>query len=461
MQRGGNGSKYTKVREIGKGSYGKAMLVRAKDGKEYVMKMIDTSRMNWKERKEAQTEVEVLSSIKHPYIVQYRENFMDGQHLCIVMDYAEGGDLFQHIQKVKRRGDRIPEATVLKWFTQGALALKYLHDRHTLHRDLKTQNLFLTANGRLKVGDFGISKVLQNTNCFAMTQIGTPYYLSPEICQKKPYSWGTDVWSLGCVLYELCALKVPFEGADLRQLANRICSGPAPFVPPAYSQELKTLCLELLNRDVKRRPSATDILQRPIVQREIKRMLDEEHKEHAKKEEAKAKVLAKEEGEKPKPAEEPTNKENAPPVSGRDNNNLPRPASGLGPRKDLGCVAAAPYARAASPGPYARAPSPQPQQAAHPAYRAPSPNPYGARAPSPIPGVDRPFHRVPSPSRAASPSCYHRAPSPPVAVPPARGLGLPSPLYRGPDYGRFGGGAMAAGGGAGFNRNAGPGFRIR
>jgi len=270
------GRNYTKVKDIGKGSYGKAVLVHDRDGKVFVMKVIDMTRMDSKQRKDAINEVKVLSSLKHPYVVSYRESFTEGRSLAIVMDYADGGDLHQRIQRTRQTGKGFPEEKVLRWFTEATLALKYLHDQHILHRDLKTSNLFLTSLDRVRVGDFGISKVLESTMAFAKTTIGTPYYLSPEICMERPYSFSSDVWALGCVLYELAALRVPFDAQSLQALVQKITRGPAPCLPGAYSAELRQLGGDLLHREQSQRPSAPEILQRPIVQQEIRHMLREE-----------------------------------------------------------------------------------------------------------------------------------------------------------------------------------------
>lgn len=267
---------YTRVREIGSGSFGKAILVKDPEGRPYVLKAIDISRMDSKERRDAVNEVRVLSSLKHPYVVSYRESFLDGRTLCIVMDYAEGGDLYQRITQTRKAGQSFPEAQVVRWFTQASLALKHLHERHVLHRDLKSQNLFLTGSGRLRIGDFGIAKVLDNTAAFAKTTIGTPYYLSPEICLEKPYSWSSDVWAMGCILFEMSALRVPFDAANIRALVVKITRGPTPAIPSRYSPELQRLCGDLLQREEKKRPSSTDVLRYPIVQAEIRNMLKEE-----------------------------------------------------------------------------------------------------------------------------------------------------------------------------------------
>lgn len=267
---------YVKVKDIGQGSYGKAVLVQDPEGKLYVMKTIDMSAMDRKQRRDAINEVRVLSCLKHPYIVSYRESFSENSTLAIVMDYADGGDLYQRVGRTRKAGQSIPERQIVRWFTEASLALKYMHDKHVLHRDLKSQNLFLTASDRLRVGDFGISKVLENTAAFAKTAIGTPYYLSPEICQEKPYSFGSDVWALGCVLYELAALRVPFDAQNIQMLVQKITRGPLPQIPSHYTQELRQLCGDLLHRDQTQRPSATEIIQRRYIQDEIRRMLYEE-----------------------------------------------------------------------------------------------------------------------------------------------------------------------------------------
>jgi len=270
------GRGYTKVKDIGQGSYGKAVLVQDRDGKLYVMKVIDMSRMDSKQRKDAINEVKVLSSLKHPYVVSYRESFTESKNLAIVMDYADGGDLHQRIQRTRQAGKSFPEDKVVRWFTEATLALKYLHDRHVLHRDLKSSNFFLTSQDRLRIGDFGISKVLESTVAFAKTTIGTPYYLSPEICMERPYSFSSDIWALGCVLYEMAALRVPFDAQSLQALVQKITRGPTPSLPSNYSGELRQLDVDLLHRDQSVRPSCPEILQRPIVQQEIRRMLREE-----------------------------------------------------------------------------------------------------------------------------------------------------------------------------------------
>merc|ERR1719197_429261 len=215
--------------------------------------MIDISRASSQEKQDALKESQVLASLKHPYIVRYRESFLEDGWLCIVMDYCEGGDLHVRIKEAKQRNRPIPEEQVARWLTQATLALKYIHEKHILHRELKSSNFFLSKSGNIKMGDFGIAKVLESTAACAKTQIGTPYYLSPEICQEKAYAWPSDIWAMGCILYEMCALKVPFDANDLKGLIQRITRGPTPSIPDGrYSPQLRDLAAELLQRDTTR-----------------------------------------------------------------------------------------------------------------------------------------------------------------------------------------------------------------
>mmetsp|Transcript_11918 Transcript_11918/g.26531 ORF Transcript_11918/g.26531 Transcript_11918/m.26531 type:complete len:400 (-) Transcript_11918:168-1367(-) len=268
------GGGYTRIREIGEGSYGKAMLVRDQEQKHYVMKIINLKALDSTQRKEAINEVKVLSMLKHPYIISYRESFVEKRNLFIVMDYAAGGDLARRISCTREACKFFPEERLVRWFTEATLALKYLHSKHVLHRDFKCENMFLTVQDRLRVGDFGISKILENTAAVAKTALGTPYYFSPEVCLSRPYSWSSDIWSLGCVLYEMASLSLPFTARTFQELVLKIC-GPPPVLRNG-STELKQLCSDLLCYEPGQRPSASDILERPLVKKELRRMLREE-----------------------------------------------------------------------------------------------------------------------------------------------------------------------------------------
>uniref|UniRef100_A0A3P8XIL8 non-specific serine/threonine protein kinase n=1 Tax=Esox lucius TaxID=8010 RepID=A0A3P8XIL8_ESOLU len=268
-------NKYEKVKKIGEGSFGKAILVKSReDGKQYVIKEIGISRMSSKERQESRKEVAVLANMSHPNIVQYKESFEECGCLYIVMDYCEGGDLFKKINSQK--GVLFSEEQILDWFVQICLALKHVHDRKILHRDIKSQNIFLTKDGTIQLGDFGIARVLNSTVELARTCIGTPYYLSPEICENKPYNNKSDVWALGCVLYEMCTLKHAFEAGNMKNLVLKIIRGSYPPVSMHYSQDLRTLMGLLFRRNPRERPSVNSILDKPFLSHRIFRFLTPE-----------------------------------------------------------------------------------------------------------------------------------------------------------------------------------------
>ncbi|NXV40714.1 NEK1 kinase, partial [Uria aalge] len=264
--------KYIKVRKIGEGSFGKAILVKAKEnGQQYVIKEINISKMSNKEREESRREVAVLANMKHPNIVLYRESFEENGCLYIVMDYCEGGDLFKKINAQK--GVLFSEDQILDWFVQICLALKHIHDRKILHRDIKSQNIFLTKDGTIQLGDFGIARVLNSTAELARTCIGTPYYLSPEICQNKPYNNKSDIWALGCVLYEMCTLKHAFEAGNMKNLVLKIISGPFPPVSVHYSYDLRNLLSQLFKRNPRNRPSINSILEKNFIAKRVEKFL--------------------------------------------------------------------------------------------------------------------------------------------------------------------------------------------
>eukprot|EP00743_Colponemidia_sp_Colp-15_P005146 GILK01005539.1.p1 GENE.GILK01005539.1~~GILK01005539.1.p1 ORF type:complete len:649 (+),score=122.95 GILK01005539.1:53-1999(+) len=266
--------KYQRVKLLGKGSYGKAYLVQCKtDDSLCVVKQMDIGLMSEKDRKDTLKEARVLASMDHPNIITFREVFQSRsrEKLFIVMDYADGGDLYQRIKE--RAGRFFPEPQILDWFVQICLAMKHVHDRKVLHRDLKTQNIFLTSSNMIKLGDFGISRVLEQTKDFARTLVGTPYYLSPEIIEEKPYSFKSDTWSLGIVLYEMATLKHPFDATSLHFLALKIVRGVYPPIPAHYSPQLRNLIDLMLSKDPDRRPSVNEILAMDFITERIEKFL--------------------------------------------------------------------------------------------------------------------------------------------------------------------------------------------
>uniref|UniRef100_A0A8C2Z352 non-specific serine/threonine protein kinase n=1 Tax=Cyclopterus lumpus TaxID=8103 RepID=A0A8C2Z352_CYCLU len=240
---------------------------------QYVVKKLNLTTSSKRERRAAEQEAQLLSRLRHPNIVTYRESWEgDDCQLYIVMGFCEGGDLYHRLKLQK--GELLPERQVVEWFVQIAMALQYLHERNILHRDLKTQNIFLTKTNIIKVGDLGIARVLENQNDMASTLIGTPYYMSPELFSNKPYNHKSDVWALGCCVYEMSTLKHAFNAKDMNSLVYRIVEGKLPQMPSRYDLQLGELIQSMLCKRPEDRPDVKLILRQPYIKRQIALFLE-------------------------------------------------------------------------------------------------------------------------------------------------------------------------------------------
>jgi len=195
-----------------------------------------------------------------PFIVQFNEVFLGkaGTILCLVMEFCSGGDL-RHTLK-DRNDQRLPEPQVLAWIAQIGLALYHCHAHEIVHRDVKPENCFLRSpNGDLLLGDFGISCSLDERS-FAKTCVGSPLYMSPEVMNQEKYSYATDVWSLGVVLYETAMLAPPFKGTNICQLAFKIVMGEPDPMDEQCSDSMRQLSARLLVKNPAERPRLADLL---------------------------------------------------------------------------------------------------------------------------------------------------------------------------------------------------------
>ena len=226
-------------RKLGQGSFGVVYEVHRKVcGRRFVVKQCNMRRMSRAEQEEAITEVHLLASLRHEYIVQYHDSFISAGQLNIVMEHCAGGDLAAKLAELRRRGQRLPEALVWRYLLQLASALRFVHNEKILHRDIKSQNVFLGAKGDVRLGDFGVSKLLESTSDLARTKVGTPYFMSPELCESRPYSSKSDIWALGCLLYEMVALRPPFEADNIASLVLRIIRGQYDPVCRTYTSDV-------------------------------------------------------------------------------------------------------------------------------------------------------------------------------------------------------------------------------
>ena len=258
---------------LGKGTYALAFLVEKTtldSTKNYVIKQISLENLSPSEKEEVKQEANLLSQIKSDFVVKYFDSFEENNCLNIVMEYCEGGDL-EHLLKQR---NKIPlnDNFIWKLFIQIVIGLAELHNMKILHRDLKTSNIFLTNNYNIKIGDLGVAKKLSNNNDFTKTLIGTPFYLSPEICKEKPYNEKSDIWALGCILYELCTFKHPFETTNQAALVNKILKENPKPIPYTFDFYFNEIIKKLLQKNMNKRPSCKLILKDMYVVRKAKEL---------------------------------------------------------------------------------------------------------------------------------------------------------------------------------------------
>ena len=258
------------ISKLGEGAYSTVFKVKRNiDKKIYALKKVKILNLSEKEKENALNEVRILASVKSNFVVSYKEAFFDEKDntLCIIMEFADRGDLYQKIVQHKKSAIFFEESDIWRIFIQLVKGLKSLHDLKILHRDMKSANVFLFSNGSAKLGDLNVSKVAKRG--LGYTQTGTPYYASPEVWKDKPYDNKSDVWSLGCVLYEMITLRPPFRAQNMEGLFNKVCKGQYNRIPDKFSDDLFQVVQFLLQVNPNSRPSCEQILNHPIVQKRI------------------------------------------------------------------------------------------------------------------------------------------------------------------------------------------------
>ena len=243
------------------------ILVRNKeDGQLYTIKSVRVNENSKKEKDLFFNELRILVPLTHKNIISYKEAFYDKRtkSLNMVIEYVDGGDLSMKIRTAKQKNVFLKEIIIWGIFIQILEGINYLHKKFIIHRDLKTSNIFLTKKGIVKIGGLNVGKNIEDLG-MALTQIGTPYFTSPEIWEQKPYDYKCDIWSIGCILYEMTTLHVPFLGLNMQELYKNILSAKYKSIPKIYSKNLNEIIDLMLIKDPLKRPSADDLLNNKII----------------------------------------------------------------------------------------------------------------------------------------------------------------------------------------------------
>ena len=256
---------------LGKGSYGCVYkCIMLKNNKTYAIKKIDIERISQYEKQNIITELRILASHRCPFIVKFKTAFVENNSIYFVTEFATFGDLSGKILDKKKSSTKFEEDTIWNYFLQLCIAVSYLHRFQIIHRDIKPANVFIDSNDNIKLGDFGISKIMKTYMMFGQTRIGTPLYMSPELYRGERHDHKTDMWALGCLLFELMTLKPAFYGKNIVEIQTNIIRGKFGNITDTYSTDLHSLLKKLINIYQRQRICINTLLKSEEVVKQLK-----------------------------------------------------------------------------------------------------------------------------------------------------------------------------------------------
>ncbi|KAI6217096.1 Serine/threonine-protein kinase Nek7 [Aphelenchoides fujianensis] len=257
------------IQKIGKGQFATCYKAQQKGtDKFYALKQIKMQQMDEKTRMDCEKEIGLLQKLNHEHVIRYFGYFRDNSQgeacLYIVLELADAACLLISIvEQFKKERRLLPEKTIWKYFVQIISGLEYMHRQSIMHRDIKPANVFITQRHIAKLGDLGLGRFFSQQTAQAHSIVGTPYYMSPERMNETGYNFKSDIWSIGCLLYEMAALQSPFYGVkvNLYALCQKIqrCDYP-PIPSDLYSKQLRLLVSSCICNDPNLRFAAVQVL---------------------------------------------------------------------------------------------------------------------------------------------------------------------------------------------------------
>ena len=255
-----NSKKYQIQNELGKGGNGKVFKAHnEEENKDYAIKKISIKDLNEDDKIIIENEAEILSKMESDYIVKYHGSSKDNETFYILMEFCEGSDLKKFIMDYKDKHLLIGENIIYNIVLEICLGIKEIHKKNLIHRDMKPENIFITKDHKIKIGDFGVSRQLDNTNRYTYSVIGTGKYMAPEVIKAEKYNSKVDIWGLGCIIYELLTLNICFDGPGLSYVSQIIDGKHGKINTNKYNPKWQVLIDKLLSKNYKERPDIDSI----------------------------------------------------------------------------------------------------------------------------------------------------------------------------------------------------------